>query len=530
MTQDEKDSEKQSDEQISNLRKAVDNIQSHQIILKDVNFLNHIGYFCHDDHQAANRLTPCSFSDRITLEGSPFQLDYTVTPDPRYGYPGTIAYKIWDWVDSVLTFYGRPAKNPIFFDIPTLRHVCGLTKTGGNDKLIRKALNQLRHTDIHTKCYRLGKGQWIKLSYRLIESIVEFGEKNEVRGGLVSISQPLLTSYNNSLHLPLNKDIYLDTLKTSTTRALYAMFFRAFYAARKAGAEVPVVTKNYQSLCAQLGYKPHPFKSLIIQQLSKHMTALEHPDTGLIQSWEVLPNNTRSGFNIRVTAAKDFNATNFSHQNNPLTTIFPEKKGASQEEILAMESVFYFLQKRFSLNENESFVSPKDVANMQQFIKILPQGTDPKIFIDYCLTEAEKQSFQLASVGGMKIFINSFLGEKIPSLQKNKLIEKKRKQTDQNETLRQLHDEFLMLVWRSLENDNPEEAEKFTKIFHNEVLKDSVVLKAFNEGGENSITYSSMIKNCRIELAKKIATKTAWDAFLSQSGKIQFSPFFPGLK
>lgn len=516
-------------EEIADLRRDVAKIHNHSIILKDVNFLNHIGYFCHDDHRAATITSPMSFSDRITLEGAPFQLDYTVTPDPRYGYPGTIAYKIWDWVDSALTFYGRPAKNPIFFDMSTLRQVCGLAKSGSNDKMIRRAINQLRHTDISTKCYRLGKNQWVKLTYRLIDSVLEFGEKNEARGGFLSISQNILTSYNNLLHLPLNKNYYIKALETSAARTLYALFFRAFYAARKAGQKTPVLSKDYRSLCAQLGYKPRLFKSKIKEQLGPHLDALAHKKVGLIESWDVQPNSNKNGFNIQIVASPGFEKTAITDTfQRPIPFLPPPPHSISDPTaICAAEAVVHFLDRRFGLTQDEGFMSPKDIANMKQFIDLLPAGTDPKEFINYCLNAASEQKIELASVGGMKIFVNSFLSKKHSSMKKTSVIEAKKKQEIQKDEIDSLQFDFLVDVWRIFELKNKDLAEKVSLDLHHTLMADRVTKAAYDTDGATGLVYSKMLANSKMEYAKKMATRDMWNAFLSQQGKMEFVSFCP---
>lgn len=524
------DEEKESLD-IVKLRRDMARIHSHPTIFKDVNFLNHIGYFCHDDHRAATISAPMVFSDRITLEGAPFQLDYTVTPDPRYGYPSTIAYKIWDWIDSALTFYGRPARNPIFFDMATLRLVCGLAKSGTNDKIIRKAINQLRHTDISTKCYRLGKNQWVKLTYRLIDTVLEFGENNEAKGGFISISQNILTSYNNQLSFTLSKGHYMKALETSSARALYALFYRAFTAAQKAGQEKPVLIKDYRSLCAQLGFRPRPYKSQIKQQLVRHMEVLSSKKIGLLASWEILPNSNNNGFNIKLVAAQGFEkviAADKFQQSIPFLPP-PPQNISEPAELRAAEAVVYFLEKRFGLNQDEGFINNKDISNMKQFIDILPGGTNPKEFIDHCLSAAADQKLELASVGGMKIFVNSFLSQKITSQKRKAILKESDKKQEIKDKATSLQTEFLMSVWDEFATHNKEQAEEREREFHNELMRDRVVKDSFDSKGADSVLYSKMIDNSKRQFAKSITNKESWRCFLKNNDVAveTFIDFFP---
>src|SRR5918993_4136206 len=103
--------------------------------------------FCFDPKEAGRRAgTAQTFEERVRLEEVVKQ-PLIIRPDPEFGYPSPLAYKVLQAISKKLTEEGFPAPESVSFSQRELARLIGRTSFGGRDSAeLYRAIMQLHST------------------------------------------------------------------------------------------------------------------------------------------------------------------------------------------------------------------------------------------------------------------------------------------------------------------------------------------------------------------------------------------------
>jgi len=492
-------------------------------ILKDINLLNHIGYFCHDPVKAKQIKEPILFIENINILGEKVEMRYTVSPNVNYGYPSVTAYQICDFIDRFLTYHGRPASNPVPFDMKLLRDFLGLSKTGHNDDTIRNALYQLRHTAVETThFFPEHKNKWIATTFTVFDDIVSVGEHDEIRGGLIYLNKYFIESFNNKNHIPINYERYEDL--STHSKVLFLELFKSFSAQRRANLHHDFsVEKDYDAICRVLGFKVQNHKSLIKRQLSPHFNALKKDKCALISFYDIQKRARNKGFKISTKPGDGFHKDYDDFNKNPDHLEAKSKAHKNEKDITAIQLVSYFHKKKVglkSMDETTYHISEKEVNFAKSLLKRFCKAKAIN-FIDYALNEAVKTNFDMKTFNGVKVYLNQYLAIEQKREEQEKLKKERELVNQKTQQAKQEWDLFLREKYQSyLETLGNQERDEHTKNIKNQALECMFAKQSYDDFGEKGVIYQATISNKIDSFIKdKLITYAEFDEWSKKRGK-----------
>ncbi len=473
-----------------------------QRIVKDINFLNHIGYFCHDPQKAKNLTEPIKHCETVTIQEERIEINYEILPVTKLGYPSVTAFQICDFIDRFLTYYGRPAKNPIPFEMKTLREFLGLQKSGQNDSTIKNALYQLRSTLINTTYFLLDRKnkKWFAGTMNYLKDLQVIGEGDELRAGLIYLDDRFLESFNNKNHLPVNYARYEDL--PTPAKVLFLDFFRAFSAQRKQMEKkgelsaTQKIEKDYNAIVSVLGFTPKTHKSQAKRQLTPHLDCLKNEKCQLIYDYDIENRKVKNGFKVVATAGNGFKEDYEEFNKNPQQLELQFKERVDKFQITAIEVVAYFYKQKSGLQElnaETGHLSEKEIILAKNFLKQLGRKWITN-FIDYALLEAQKTNFDMKTFSATQGYFNEFLA-KIQVKKKQEKEEKLRIEViKKREKLEHLWEKFINEKYQKhIKILNKEKKEQQQQEIHRQALKNPFARNSYEKYGKEGVAYQAII-------------------------------------
>jgi len=193
-----------------------------------------------------------SRSIRIVRQNDQGEIDllWKVTPNPAYGEPRELAYKLDTIViNRRIEEQGRPL--PEFLRIGSLREIAEQLRLGGNTNKIKQALSQNAHTVLTAEfTYTTTTGEQQQAEFQTTRyGLIFTGEKlpngRKADAVYITLNPPYRHILNNAVFRPLNYD-YLKELTPAAQRFYELISYKIFAALHNTRPEARIA---YSELC-----------------------------------------------------------------------------------------------------------------------------------------------------------------------------------------------------------------------------------------------------------------------------------------
>ena len=403
-------------------------------------------YFSFNPKQASKNTGQLElFSDRLkdpkNIEAQPV----IVQPNPEYGQPSVLAYKVFTAILKIISDHGDTVPDRVGFSFRELARLVGRSKFGGKDvKEIMFALRQLNRTFIVCTLYDRTTKTYNHVEFPLITDIAFAATKQKVETVMASLHPTVLSNLQNKNFFCLNYS-RLETLEP-IGMALYKnifFYFSSIYGHKlKSKAEKPknfTFHKKYTDICSQWlgGIKILTQKSRIQnEQLGRHLDDLIA--TKLISKWTIEPNKLKDDFILEVFPAigffEDYNAY---YRSNKVLKKSPADDTAPLADALSLVHYFFNLLHGDYDSFEKVHETEGDVSYAKELLEKHSLDTLKKL-VDYAVKEAEKTKFAMATFRGIKIYVAAYFTKQAEIDAK---AEKKTKQS-QKQSAEALQDEY----------------------------------------------------------------------------------------
>lgn len=232
------------------------------------------------------------YRDIVTRGDQKIEILWSVSANPKYGYPGLFDREVHKAIEQIITEIlrkKRKVENPI--PLGSLYNLCkrrGIKKFGGKEyNKIKKALQRIIFTGIESKgtFYSKGRKEWIEDNFHLYERIVFKGETLP-NGEIADTNYLFLGSWYlqnlNSFYIKPIDYNYLQSLKNKIASRLYEILGVKFYGLRNKREDF--ICYRYSKLCQLLPITPQKYISLAKQQLDPSHKELQY--TGFLFDYD----------------------------------------------------------------------------------------------------------------------------------------------------------------------------------------------------------------------------------------------------
>src|SRR5438874_2186064 len=186
-------------------------------------------------------------------------------------------------------------------------------------------------------------------------------------------------------------------------------------------------TKSYASVCTTWlgGLKVLRYRSKILQeQLGKHLEALK--ETTLIKDYAIEKNTRGDGFNLVVTPGEGFFE---DYERFYMKHIEIEREYHKDEERKKQELPLRLVEKFYQNLYHRGDLSGMVILDKEiEYAKTLLETYTPEEITDlilYTLDAAGRTKFAIRSFGGVKVYINAWLDEKLTRAKRAAVEQKK---------------------------------------------------------------------------------------------------------
>jgi hypothetical protein len=408
-------------------------------LFHELNLLRLEGYyFCLDPKASAKYTRKREFVERIRTPNEVLEQPLAIEPNPNYGYPSIIAYKVLQACMKKLSEYGLPVPDSVCFTQRELARMIGRKSFGGKDsQAIFQAAMQLYKTDIWSSFYDKETQEWQAITFRIIDECLFSGKKDRISRCVFKINSRIVKSLNHRYAFWINH-LRLDGLEPIAT-ALYKHLFYHF-GTLFSQLKRPEFTfhKDYADICTQWlgGLTVLKYKSKILnEQLGRHLQLLKKRE--LINKFELGKNSDGDGFTLVFWPGPGFFADYQRFYGGQLQLQFA--KAADEKNLHhPMQAVRYFYAKLYQTDDVSDLIfSEKEVDLAAKFLE-QHSFEDVCGFIDYSLNEAKKTAYDVKTFLGIKQYQPGFTAHR-KALLKAQEQEQRRRQEAQE---RQLEEQY----------------------------------------------------------------------------------------
>jgi hypothetical protein len=359
-----------------------------------------------------------------------------ITPNPEYGRPSLLAYKILNTIFKKLSDYGPNTPDTVPFTFRELAKSIGRTSWGGKDGAdIYLALQQVQATMITCWGYDKTLKQWKNLSFNIFISILASGTKGRFSEGYVTIHPLIISNLKKNYHRSMNytRMAHLDAISMALYKQVYNIF-----CTRRSHGQPTEFEKNYADICKEWlgGLSSQKHKSRILQQVGPHLDRLK--ETKLLQSYR-LEQNAKGGWKLRFTSGEGF-SDDYERFFQGARLSFPELSHQTEKHNIQtpLDLLFYFYTRLYKSSGvgigNISVYSPKETDSARSILSIMPLQ-EAKDFVDFALAQAVTTSFDIKTFMGIRQYLPAWPSAK-KEFEARKLKEERRKTTQQEEDLK----------------------------------------------------------------------------------------------
>jgi hypothetical protein len=256
-------------------------------------------YFCLDPKEAARRTNDkYEFFEIIRRPKSEIEKrPVVIVPNPRYGYPSILAYKVLQAIMRKLSWFSYPMPDTVQFSQRELARLVGRNSFGGwNQEQFYNAIRQLRATEAAYWFFDKVTGEWTNRNFQILNTDIWSGREHQITRCSVQLHHSIVESLNNRHAMCLNfpRMEELAPIGVALFKRLFFHFSNLYSLKRTKDFSY---TKSYASVCTTWlgGLKVLPYKSVILKdQLGRHLEALKQ--TTLIKDFGAVPLSRETGF------------------------------------------------------------------------------------------------------------------------------------------------------------------------------------------------------------------------------------------
>lgn len=386
-------------------------------LFNEINLLRLEGYyFCLDPKEALRRTkVKYEFFEIIRRPKSEIEKrPVVIVPNPHYGYPSILAYKVLQAIMRKLSGFSYPLPDTVNFSQRELARLVGRNSFGGgNQEEFYNAIRQLRTTEAAYWFYDKVTGEWSNRNIQILNTDIWSGRARHITRCSVQLHHSIVESLNNRHAMCLNfaRMEELAPIGVALFKRLFFHFSNLYSLKRRKDF---TYTKNYASVCTTWlgGLKVLPYKSKILQdQLGKHLHALK--GTTLITDFTIEKNAKGEGFNLAFTPGEGFfeDYDRFYVKHLEIDQEYHKAEERKTQE-LPLRLVEKFYQNLYHRGDLSGIVIlDKEI----EFAKTLLETYTPEEISDlilYTIDAATRSKFAIRSFGGMKVYLNTWADEK----------------------------------------------------------------------------------------------------------------------
>jgi hypothetical protein len=360
--------------------------------------------FCFDPKEAGRRAGAAqTFEEKVRLEETVKQ-PLIIKPDPEFGYPSPLAYKVLQAISKKLTEEGFPVPGSVSFTQRELARLIGRTSFGGNaSSQLYRAVMQLHTTRVQCSFYDKKTDQWATASFHVLHEALFSGKKSNISTCVVGVHPRIVESLNSKHYACLNWNrlMQLEPIGMALYKRLFYHFSNLYHPRRS--RDDLRFEKDYEDLCGEWlgGLKPEQYRSKILQtQLGRHFEGLRA--TKLVRGIDIEKRSDGSGFKLVALPGKGFFEDYeefYVRQTQPQLRF--RQTAALREVQQPLELVAYF--HRLLGHEQRTF----DERETAYAAKLLTTHSVEALrdLIEYAINEAEKTEFSMQFITAIKGYV-----------------------------------------------------------------------------------------------------------------------------
>lgn len=263
-------------------------------LLQEINVLLLEGsLFCPDPREAKRR------TKRFTLNELA-ERPVTIEPNPNYGQPSVLAYRVLQAIFQKATEEGYPYPSKISFSQRELARLVGRQWSGAKmSRELYDAAMALRTTLIHCSLRNTETQEWEVGNFNMLSTAYFAGKGQSINMCVLELDAHIVNSLNRRhvAQFNLQRLESLDIIGMMLYKRLFYHFSNLN--GPKTSREQLKFEKSYEDICREWlgGLKPEKYRSKILQnQFGRHLEGLRH--TKLIRKCDIEPMADGKGFKM----------------------------------------------------------------------------------------------------------------------------------------------------------------------------------------------------------------------------------------
>jgi hypothetical protein len=386
-------------------------------LFNEINLLRLEGfYFCLDSKEAVRRTNKkYEFFEIIRRPKSEIEKrPVVIVPNPRYGYPSILAYKVLQAIMQKLSSFSYPMPDTVQFSQRELARLVGRNSFGGgNQEEFYNAIRQLRTTEAAYWFFDKVTGEWTNRNIQILDTDIWSGRENQITRCSVKLHHSIVESLNNRHAMCLNfaRMEDLAPIGVALFKRLFFHFSNLYSLKRTRNF---TYTKSYAAICTTWlgGLKVLPYKSVILKdQLGKHLELLKH--TTLIKDFAIEKNSKGDGFNLVFTPGEgffeDYERFYLKHLEIDQEYHKAEERKKQEQPLRLVERFYQNLYHRSDLSG--LVILDKEIEYAKTLLETYTSEEITDLIL-YTLESAGQNKFSIRSFGGVKVYLNAWLAEK----------------------------------------------------------------------------------------------------------------------
>jgi hypothetical protein len=486
------------------IKQHVHKLQAQKSELHDARLFNEINllrlegfYFCLDPKEAARR-TNLKYEFFEIIKRPKTEIEkrpVIIIPNPRYGYPSVLAFKVLQAIMQKLSCFSYPVPDTVYFSQRELARLVGRNSFGGaNQREFFNAIRQLRTTEAAYWFYNKVTDTWTNKNIQILNTDIWSGRENQITRCFVQLHPSIIESLNNRHAMCVNYE-RMEQLSPVGIALFKRIFFHFSNLYSLKRTKNFTYTKSYAAVCTAWlgGLKVLRYKSDIQRdQLGRHLEALKQ--TTLIKNYDIEKNTRGDGFNLVVTPGdgffEDYDRFYVKHVEIDREFIKAEERKRETQPQQLVEKFYQNLYHQSDLSG--MMILDKEI----DYAKTLLDTYSPEEVNDliiYTLTAATQKKVDIRSFNGVQMFQNTWLAEKATQAKRAAVEQKKAAQQREQRLMDQHNLWWRDEVKRLRATVSPEEIA---------ALEDEMT-KQLDEHNQNSFSIDFLVRRYTDELLAK---------------------------
>ena len=458
-------------------------------------------YFVLDPKNSNRDITPKSFKQKIKTPEKIFNNPITIEPNPNYGWPSVLAYKV---LQAILK---KASENNfaeiVHFSKRELLQLAGRESYGGSAlEQLHTAIKQLSNTEIESWFYDKTKKKWGTATIRIINKEMFSGENGELQNCWLKLDDLIITSLKAHHYFCLNYERFrtLPPISSILYKRLFYHFSNIFSQKRE---KKFCYRKDYIELCETwVGLKSRKFKAEIERQFKAHFEYITK--TKLVEQVVVEKKKDQSGFNLVFYPGpsffEDYEKFYTQHQQPELNF---QAAAEYRANVDPAQVVLFFYKSLHNVDDwQEELINQNDIEYARGLL-VDHSVEEIHRFIIFAIEEAKKTNFTMKHFVAIRSYQGEFFAKlkrmkarKQKSLQQKQLQRKKAEEDKEALRKKNAYEEYFktkaVKYKQTLSGDQIEELES-------QLLKEHTILSTLPNQLEN------MLNNKLAELSNALS-------------------------